>query len=178
MISLRDLGWVVKLNYQNGTGDGAVIWTLGRNGDCGTPNCTSPYFNIIFDNPWPWFSHQHDVEFDGTNYELYDNGNTRVSKPPLGLGHGNSRGYVFSLDEASMTVTVVFVKNMDNYCPGFGSAQLLSNGDYFFLNGNINGESSEPVEIEPSNGDLDFAASWTQTAYRAFRLTDLYTYTE
>jgi hypothetical protein len=177
IISLRDLDWVVKVNYENGAGDGHVMWTLGRNGNCGTPDCSSPYFNIDFNNAWPWFSHQHDVEFDGTNYEMYDNGNTRVSNPPLGLGKGNSRGYVFSMNENAMTITVLLAQNLNYFCPGFGSAQLLANGDYFFLSGNIHSDASQPTEVS-SSGQFNYAALWPDTAYRAFRLRDLYTYTQ
>ena len=78
LISLRNQDYVIKLAYQNGAGSGDVIYTLGKDGACATPNCTSPAFTIDFVNDWPWFSHQHDVEFDGVSYELYDNGNTRI----------------------------------------------------------------------------------------------------
>jgi arylsulfate sulfotransferase len=167
LVSLRNQDWVVKINYQNGTGDGHVIWELGPQGN----------FSIVSSNPWPWFSHQHDIEFDGVNYEVFDNGNTRVAPPPIGLGSGNSRGYVFSLDENAMTATVLLAAELGTYSPAFGSAQLLSNGNYSFLSGNINTGGGQSTELLPSGApNLDFF--WHSAAYRTFRMTDLYTYTQ
>ena len=165
LVSLRDQDWVVKVDYENGTGDGHLIWALGNEGN----------FNIVSTDPWPWFSHQHDIEFDGTNYEVFDNGNTRVSPPPLGLGSGNSRGYVFSLDETTMTVTVVLAADLNSYSPSFGSAQLLANGNYAFLSGDIGGTSTQTMELLP-NGTPNFGFLWQTPSYRWFRMPDLYTY--
>ena len=167
LLSLRNQDWIVKINYQNGTGDGHVIWSLGPGGD----------FSIVSSDPWPWFSHQHDIEFDGVNYEVFDNGNTRVAPPPIGLGSGNSRGYVFSLDENAMTTTVLLAADLGTYSPAFGSAELLSNGNYFFLSGNITTGGGQTTELLPSGApNLDFF--WRSAAYRSFRMTDLYTYTQ
>ena len=33
LVSLRHQNWVLKLNYNNGAGDGAIQWTLGPEGD-------------------------------------------------------------------------------------------------------------------------------------------------
>jgi len=167
LVSLRDQDWVVKIAYQNGTGDGHLIWTLGNQGD----------FTFVSSDPWPWFSHQHDIEFDGVNYEVFDNGNTRVSPPPVGLGGGSSRSYVFTLDETAMTATVVLASNLNSYSPSFGSAQHLSNGNYAFLSGNINGAATQSLELLPS-GAVNFGFQWQSSSYRWFRLTDLYTYTQ
>jgi hypothetical protein len=168
LISLRDLDWIVKFNYGNGTGNGDVIWTLGNEGD----------FQIVFDNPWPWFSHQHDIEFDGVNYEVFDNGNTRVSPPPLGVGGGDSRGYVFSLNETTMKATVLIAPSLTTYSPSFGSAQLLANGNYAFLSGNIDGkQSTQSLELLPS-GDINSDFLWNTASYRWFRMPNLYTYTQ
>lgn len=168
LVSLRNQDWILKVNYQNGAGNGDVLWTLGNEGN----------FSIDFNNSWPWFSHQHDIEFDGVNYEVFDNGNTRVSPPPLGLGGGSSRGYVFSLDETSMTATVVLAADLNSYSPSFGSAQLLANGNYAFLSGNIDGkQTTQSVELLPS-GAPNFGFLWDTASYRWFRMTDLYTYTQ
>jgi arylsulfate sulfotransferase len=168
LISLRDQDWIVKFNYDNGTGNGDVIWTLGNDGD----------FQIVFDNPWPWFSHQHDIEFDGVNYEVFDNGNTRVAPPPLGVGGGDSRGYVFSLNETTMKATVLIAPSLTTYSPSFGSAQLLANGNYAFLSGNIDGkQSTQSLELLPS-GDINSDFLWNTASYRWFRMPNLYTYTQ
>jgi hypothetical protein len=183
-ISLRNQDYVIKVDYENATGNGAVIWALGNQGNCATPGCTAPSFTITTENAfyqdnWPWFSHQHDVEFDGTNWELYDNGNTRVSAPPLGLGLGDSRGYVFALDETSKIISVVDGFDLKSFNPGFGSAQLLTDGDYEFTNGTLaDGLKSQDMEIHPSVEKTDYNVQWDTRSYRAFRMTDLYTYTQ
>lgn len=176
LVSLRNLDWVVKIDYRNGTGDGHVIWALGKNGRCALPACSGAAFNLVFDDPWPWFSHQHDVEFDGVNYELYDNANTRAADPPVGLGGSASRGYVFSLDESTMTATVKMAPELGVFSPAFGGAQLLSNGNYQFTSGTVGeGFTSQALEVLP-NGTNNFNAVWQTRVYRSFRLKDLYSY--
>ena len=72
LFSMRHQDWVAKIDYNNGTGGGAVLWELGLGGSW-TINSTDPY---------PWFSHQHDVEYElgGTTVlSAYDNGNTRIT---------------------------------------------------------------------------------------------------
>ena len=53
IVSLRAQDWVIKIDYDNGTGDGHVVWRLGQGGD----------FTINSSDPSPWFSHQHDVRY-------------------------------------------------------------------------------------------------------------------
>jgi hypothetical protein len=175
VLSIRHQDWVVKINYQDGAGDGGIIWTLGNLADqAGTPSFTLTGST----DPWPWFSHQHDVEFDGNNFELFDNGNTRISPPPLGVGSGHSRGQVYSLDETAMVATQVMSADLGRYSGGFGSAQLLSNGDYWFTLGALANSgaalaiSKEVVTANPANSS--YQVSIPSSAYRAFRLSSLY----
>ena len=51
---MRSQDWVAKIDYNHGTGTGAVLWELGNGGS----------FTIISTDPWPWFSHRHDVEYE------------------------------------------------------------------------------------------------------------------
>lgn len=173
-VSCRNQDMVYKINYGNGTGDGSVLWRLGKGGD----------FTITSTDPWPWFSHQHDVEFDGTNYTMFDDGNTRISQ---NLG-GNSRGYVLAVDESAMTANPVLLADLGAFSQWWGSAQLLSNGNYHFLSGclgplgvtvyNCIGatqpQTARSIEILP-NGTFNFNAIGNAHAYRSFRLKDLYT---
>jgi hypothetical protein len=178
VLSIRNQDWVVKIDYQNGAGNGEILWTLGN---LASQNNT-PYFTLAGGSgPWPWFSHQHDVEFDGANYELMDNGNTRVSAPPTGVGSGHSRGQVYSLDETTMVATQLLSVDLGRYSGGFGSAQLLSNGDYWFglgflSNGGAALDISQEVFTENPSTDSYFI-SFPSSAYRSFRLTSFYNYT-
>jgi hypothetical protein len=178
-LSVRHQDWFVKINYQNGTGNGQILWTLGNL----AVQAGTPYFTLsgAGSDPWPWFSHQHDVEFDGTNYELFDNGNTRVSPPPLGVGSGNSRGQAYSLNETTMVATRLLSADLGRYSGGFGSAQLLANGDYWFGLGYLSNNgaaldiSQEVVTDNPLT--LSYDISFPSSAYRSFRLSSFYSYT-
>jgi hypothetical protein len=107
----------------------------------GTANFT---FNNTYNDPWEWFSHQHDVGMENAGagpMTIFDNGDTRISSPPLGLGTTkcqkndcNSRGMALTVDESTMTVTPVVSFDLGGYSAAMGSAQLLGNGNYFFEN--------------------------------------------
>ena len=65
LVSLRDLDWVIKINYANGKGDGHVMWKMGYQGDFTmnnpptSPLCTTP----TQQQEYAWFTHQHDANF-------------------------------------------------------------------------------------------------------------------
>jgi arylsulfate sulfotransferase len=182
--SLRHQDWVVKIDYGNGQGSGNILWRLGPCGDF--------TFNNINNDPWPWFSHQHDagIETNGI-FTVFDNANTQASPTSgvgsstgcmLGLGASNSRGMALSIDEDSMQVTPVFSQDLGVFSTALGSAQLLPNGDYFFLPGivliNLNSFDSYSIEYYPTAG----TTSGTQVlnlagpeAYRTWQMPNLYT---
>jgi len=164
LISLRHQDWVIKVNYDNGNGDGSVIWRLGKDGD----------FTFISEDPeddWPWFSHQHDARFQGDELVVYDNGNTRVEAGP----GGNSRGQVLLIDEENMEVRVRSY-DLGSYAFALGSAQKLRNGNYHFLNGLIDADEggySESIEVSP-DGQFLFMFSSEGAIYRSHRMKTLY----
>ena len=45
LYSARNQDWLIKLFYDGGTGDGHIIWRLGRDGD----------FQVNSTDPFPWF---------------------------------------------------------------------------------------------------------------------------
>ena len=53
IVSMRHQNWVAKVDFNNGTGTGAVLWTLGYQGNYTLEGGTSPT---------DWFYAQHDVE--------------------------------------------------------------------------------------------------------------------
>ncbi len=125
--SSRHQDWVMKIDYNNGAGTGNILWRMGPAGDF--------TFNNIYNDPWPWFSHQHDagIENNGTGVlTIFDNGNTRVSPPPVGVGPGNSRGMAVTFDETQMQVTPVLSADLSVYSVAMGSGNLLPGGNYFF----------------------------------------------
>src|SRR5262249_56601285 len=112
---------------------------LGQDGD----------LNVTSKDPNPWFSHQHNAHYiDDSTLILFDNGNTRRASDP----HADSRGQVWTLDEQTMTATLVLNVDLGNYSDALGAAQRLSNGDYVFTSGrqgaapNFFGQS---IEVRP-----------------------------
>lgn len=158
LYSARHQDLVFKIAYGNGSGDGHVIWRLGKDGD----------FTWQSNDPWPWQSHQHDAEYESANLvSLYDNGNTRVQ-----LLGGHSRGQSLLFDEINRTVTPQLNADLGVYSSALGSAQLLINGNLAFNSGIITGNHTEASEIGP-NGMTSLLSAPVVT-YRSFRLRDLY----
>jgi arylsulfate sulfotransferase len=165
LVSLRDQDWVIKIDYNNGQGTGNILWRLGAGGDF-TMNSTDPY---------PWFSGQHDVEFQYGGQQvlsLFDNGNTRV----LSFPGENSRGQVLNVDETNMQVSLNQSVYLDGYSPALGTAQLLGNGDYTFEPGFLNPGShsyEQSIEVTPSSSVV-YEFEGDNPAYRSWRLPSLY----
>jgi hypothetical protein len=163
VVSLRAQDWVIKIDYANGTGDGHVIWRLGKDGD----------FTINSTDPNPWFSHQHDVSYiDNTTLTLFDDGNARIANDPS----GESRGQVLTLNEKTMTASLVLNANLGNYSAALGAAQQLANGDYAFTSGFLTypNQHGESIEVHP-DGSLAYALeSEGRYEYRSSRLNTLY----
>jgi|HubBroStandDraft_1064217.scaffolds.fasta_scaffold13835_1 arylsulfate sulfotransferase len=142
--SSRHQDWAMKIDYQDTQGSGDIIWRMGPSGDF--------TFQNAYNDPWPWFSHQHDVGIQNGGagpMTLFDNGNTRVSQPSAstggvpGLGSAcspndcDSRGMAFAFDESAMTVSVSpngVSLDLGSFSTAMGSADLLANGNYFFEN--------------------------------------------
>jgi hypothetical protein len=164
LLSIRHQDWVIKIDFQDGNGSGEVLWKLGADGD----------FDLIADDPWPWFSHQHDARMYGDLLTLYDNGNTRVLGPG-GIG-GNSRGQVWLLDEETMTAALVHNFDLGHYATALGSAQQLDNGNYHFNSGVLLERFpmfSQSLEVTPTGEEI-FVFELDGAVYRSFRMESLY----
>jgi hypothetical protein len=161
LYSVRHLDWLIKIAYDNGNGDGSIIWKLGKDGD----------FAIDFGDPNSWFSHQHDPRLlTSDTLILFDNGNTRHAQDPT----ANSRGQMWRIDEKNRVVSLVLNADMGAFSPALGSAQKLSNGNYHFNVGWLPDFASQSVEISPS-GDSIYSLKIGTLEYRTFRMKDLYT---
>jgi len=163
VISLRNQDWIVKVAYQNGAGDGSVVWRLGNEGDFTTE---------VTNQQFPWEDYQHDVTSPSPGvYSMFDNGNGRHAS-----NGANSRGLVYTINEAARVVTAMQAYTLGVYSPGSGAAQLLANGNWAFMAGrpqNPSGIYSEQFEFAP-NGS---APLWTEILpqqYRETRLSGLF----
>jgi hypothetical protein len=189
--SSRHQDWVTKIDYQDGAGTGNILWRMGPSGDF--------YFVNTYNDPWPWFSHQHEagIENGGTGvFDVMDNGNTRVS-PPTGPGSSTggvpglgancvssgdcaTRGMALTIDETNMQVEPVMSVNLGVFSDAMGGAQLLADGNYFFLAATVaNGDSqnSYAIQIQPTPGTDSGPQVMNITgpsSYRAWQMPDLY----
>jgi arylsulfate sulfotransferase len=183
--SSRHQDWVMKIDYNNGTGTANILWRMGPCGDF--------TFDNIYADPWPWFSHQHDVGIadNGAGFmTIFDNGNTRVSPPTgtgsstgctPGTGSGNSRGMALTFDESTMVASPVLSADLGYFSTAMGSAQLLPDGNYFYLPAvvkiTIDNLASYAMEILPTPGTDTGTTVFnleSQEAYRAWQMTSLY----
>jgi hypothetical protein len=182
--SSRHQDWIMKIDYNNGSGTGNILWRMGNQGDF--------TFNNVNNDPWPWFSHQHEVGMENNGagpLTVFDNGNTRLSPPPLGLGNPgcrpsdcNSRGMSLTVDEANLQVTPVLSQDLGVFSPAMGSAQLLFDNNYFFLPADVfNGLisiNSYSIEILPTPGTINGTQVLNLEGpehYRAWQMPNLYT---
>jgi hypothetical protein len=158
--SARHQDFVYKIAYENGIGDGHMIWRLGKGGD----------FTWNSNDPWPWFSHQHDAEYeDAVTMSIFDDGNTRVQ-----ANGGNSRGQGLILNEVNRTVSFALNADLGSYSFALGSAQRLLNGNYVFDNGWINVTTNAESSEWSTSGALVSNVHSNSVNYRTFRLRDLF----
>ncbi len=163
VLSMRHQDWVIKVDYDGGAGDGHVVWRLGQGGD----------FAVDSAEPNPWFSHQHNAHYvDDDTLILFDNGNTRRAGDP----NANSRGQVWTLDEAAMSATLEVNADLGAYAGALGAAQRLSNGNYSFTLGTPAAEPAPPgrtVEVT-ADGTRLYELAVNRPEYRSFRTRTLY----
>ena len=112
LLSIRHQNWIIKINFQEGQGSGAVMWRLGEGGD----------FKLMGgSDPTDWFYAQHGLSFFSPHTTglfrlgLMDNGNDRIF--PTGkvdckpLAPTTSTCYstipVLEISETNMTATLV-----------------------------------------------------------------------
>lgn len=180
LLSERNQDWVFKINYNNGQGDGSILWKLGPFGDftiVNPPNdpCGDP-------KVFPWFTHQHDAAFQlQTNalkvFTVFDDGNLRHQQCG---GTGNSRGMVLYLAEAARTVYIETLADLGQFSAALGSAQLLvsppSNIYASFGNGllDFGAGGSQATEVD-LNGNIVYELQANDGSYRTYRMQDLYT---
>jgi hypothetical protein len=160
LYSMRSQDWVIKIDYNHGTGSGGVLWRLGKDGD----------FRLDSSDPNPWFSHQHDPEMEaGGLLSVFDNGNVRRAADD----GSHSRGQVFQLDEQRRTASLVLNADPGEYAFALGSVQKLETGNYFLDVGYRNDGTGISVEVDPS-GHVVYAIESTAPEYRTFRMKSMY----
>ena len=162
LMSVRHQAWEIKIDYRNGSGDGHIIWRLGKDGD----------FAVVSSDPSPWFSYQHNVHYlNKKTLLLFDNGNVRC----LHVKQCQSRGQTWTLDEQAMTATLGL--NVDlNRSTALGSAETLPNGNFVFTSGALARQGvplGKSIEVSP-DGVKQYVLEGGAWEYRTYRMTGLY----
>ncbi|MFL6444308.1 MAG: aryl-sulfate sulfotransferase [Candidatus Sulfotelmatobacter sp.] len=182
LLSMRHQSWIIKLDYQNGTGSGDVLWKLGNEGD----------FTLRSADSSQWFYGQHyptiiGVDGSKTTLAVYDDGNIREGSDQVLCGQPPApscytRATIYELDEQGFTANLVWQD-----LPGFfsfwgGSIDSLDNGNRvdveFASSAPSTYSGSQILEVTYSLTDppqvvwqMDIAGVG---AYRGYRIPSLY----
>jgi len=182
VLSLRNQNWILKVNYQDGAGDGRILWRLGPDGDFTLTGGQAPI---------QWNYGQHYPVLLGPNtagiYSLmfFNNGNNRLldSNNDVCGTPGFTACYssisTFELNEYANTAQVLDEVNLApaySYC--CGNDELLDNGDLEYdlaINGGALEISTIREVTQGQTPQLVWQMNITgQLAYRGFRIPSLY----
>jgi len=181
MMSIRHQHWVVKINYNDGAGDGSILWKLGYQGDFALQSGITSAVD-----PVDWFSAQHDSNIISTNSSgmidvlLFDNGNQRLLQAsPLTLCGPTttpceSRVPILHLDESAKTADITWIDKPLAFSSFGGSSRLLENGNVEFDECGL-----RPALITEVTRTIPAQTIWQMQVtgnfvYRGFRMPSLY----
>lgn len=179
VVSIRHQNWVVKVDYNNGAGTGAVLWRLGEGGD----------FKLLGGtDPTDWNFAQHGPSFTTTNTAgifglvLMDNGDDRTFPDGSLCGTGNAPPCyttvpVFQISEPAKTATLEFHKIVPTalFAVWGGNAERLANGHIEYdLCGVLSSSQVFEVANEKTPQTVWNMKLKSNNFYRAFRLPSLY----
>ncbi len=163
LLSSRHQDFVYKIDYRNGAGTGDVIWRMGPGGD----------FQMISNDPSPWFTHQHDAQYstsDPATLTVFDDGNGRLAADPK----AHSRGQALKVDEQNRTVTLDLSVDLGGFSFALGTAQQIPGGYYFGGGWFLPANNSMSLETDGSGNSL-YRFTDSEPEYRSYLLNDLYT---
>jgi arylsulfate sulfotransferase len=182
IMSMRNQNWVLKLNYQDGAGDGSVLWRLGPGGDFTMPAGQAPiewnygqhYPTVVSPNSSGIFSLMF---FNNGNNRLVDSSNDVCGT--TGFIACYSSVPIVQLNESAKTAQVTWeTKLAPHYSICCGDALILPNGnveyDVAFDVATPNQSFFQEVTQEATPQLLWQMNLVGQLAYRGFRITSLY----
>lgn len=179
IISVRHQHWVIKIDYEDGSGSGDIIWKLGWQGDFKLVGGTDPF---------DWFYAQHGPSFASSNTSgvfdmvIFDNGNGRPKSDgtPCGFGPGSpcySTVPLLQIDENAKTATIQWRETLSVFSFFGGNAEVLANGNVEFDECASSTGTASVYEVtqDPQNPQVVWQLQVTgHNAYRAFRIPSLY----
>ncbi len=185
LLSVRNQNWIIKIDFQDGTASGNVLWRLGEGGDFQLMGGT---------DPTDWFYAQHGINYFSTNSSgifdlgVFDDGDDR-QYPANALCPGSSQppclystGEVLSIDESAMTATLVhqYLAPASVYSFFGGDVTALTNGDAEVdFASPVTGALIQEIQFGTSVRETAPTVVWQATTpgvdmYRSQRLPSLY----
>lgn len=180
LLSMRHQNWILKIDFQDGQGNGNILWHLGEGGDFKLLGGTDPV---------DWFYAQHGPNYFSPNTTgvfklgVMDNGDDRIdASGKVCGGPGGVPCYstvpVLQVDETAMTATLLFhyIAPPSLYNSFGGNVNLLQNGD-------INADfcatptGSQILELDPTQPTPQVvwqAITPPYQQYRSLRIPSLY----
>lgn len=181
IISMRHQNWVLKVDYEDGTGSGNILWHLGEGGDFKLVGGTDP-------TDWNYAQHYPSLFTPNSSgvfsLGMMDNGNDRIFPDGGTCGTGSEPACystipVFQLDETAMTATLTFHQVLDPslYNGWGGNTDLLGNGNIEYDLCGLASGGSDIFEVtpDPTNPQTVWEMQIFGTqAYRGYRIPSLY----
>jgi hypothetical protein len=190
LLSMRHQSWILKIDYNNGTGAGDILWKLGYKGDFALTQGDVPTAD-----PSLWFSFQHFPSIisqtgSQTTLAVWDNGDFRVLDSS-GTTCGRTPSYVpcysratiFQVEESTMVANLFWDTSPGDFSDWGGSINQLANSNVEFdinrivapPNPNLAAEVQEVTQTSTPQivWKLDFTPVG-EDAYRAYRVPSLY----
>jgi len=193
ILSLRNQSWILKIDYENGTGSGNILWHLGNQGDFALTNEGVPSDDLSL-----WFADQHfpiilSQNGSQTTLAMFDNGDRRVLdtegaeciNPVAGNAFPpcHSRPVIFQIDESSMVANITWADPLPYFSIWGGAINQFSNGNVEF---DLNDPAISPSpnlasQVQEVTGTSPPQVLWQMdlfpaaaNAYRAYRFPSLY----
>ena len=180
LISIRHQNWVIKVDYNNGTGTGDILWKLGYQGDFTLQGGV---------DPTDWFYAQHDVNFVSSNttgnfkIALMDNGDDRIFPTGVTCNSAGAPPCLYStvpimqLDENAKTASFLFHQIIppNLYNSFAGDTRVQPNGNIEYDLAGV-GTDSYIFEVTPTDSPQTV---WQMhvtnlNTSRAYRIPSLY----
>jgi hypothetical protein len=183
LVSIRHQNWVVKVDYEDGKGSGAILWRLGEGGDFTLKGGT---------DPTDWQYAQHMPNFFSSNTTgvfslgMMDNGDDRIFPAGVTCGAAGAPPClyttipIYQIDENAKTATLIFhqILPANLYSNFGGNTGPLANGnvEYDLCGVGSLGAGSYVYEVTQQSTPQTV---WTlqstgSNLYRAFRMPSLY----
>jgi arylsulfate sulfotransferase len=181
ILSMRNQDWVVKIDYEDGRGNGNILWRLGPGGDFTIPGGSPADFNYAQHYPILTSSKSSGVfplmMFDNGNNRILNSGGTVCDSP--GAIPCYSRPVIFQLDETAKTAQILWQNKLPVFSVCCGSISVLQNGNVEYDIAALTLVPLPSSRVQEVTQELTPQLVWQmdlagQLGYRAFRIPSLY----